>query len=264
MYQALLRRGLVERLGLRFELSGDGTGDIVGVPAEVRARFSKRRAAIEEYMRKTGSRSSGGRGRHPDNPPGQGPAGLRTGPAHRMATGGGAAPLRPGLCSRSPGRLFAALPTDQALASRITLDDATFDAAKAMWVVAALTPDGGELVKEASGTRVSSSRGPGVARGDEVLGRYRTALGRAIRVCRRRDPTRRRSCCDFARLRASTATRHSKTGTVGARCGRREDRWATAARHDCGLFVVCGLRRPDHTNPENAVTCMFPGREGGT
>ncbi len=32
---------------------------------------------------------------------------------------------------RSPGRLFAALPTYEALASRITLDEATFDAAEA-------------------------------------------------------------------------------------------------------------------------------------
>ena len=48
---------------------------------------------------------------------------------------------------RSTGRLFAALPTDEALASRITLDDATFDAAKAVWAVAAAAPDGAELVE---------------------------------------------------------------------------------------------------------------------
>jgi conjugative relaxase-like TrwC/TraI family protein len=55
VYQALLRRGLVESLGVSFELSGDGTGDIVGVPADVRTQFSKRRAAITEHMRKKGT-----------------------------------------------------------------------------------------------------------------------------------------------------------------------------------------------------------------
>ncbi len=95
VYQALLRRGLVERLGLSFELSGDGTGDIVGVPAEVRAKFSKRRAAITEHMRKKGTAG----------PRAAEVATLATrqakdhsvselGPAHRMATGGRPARLR--------------------------------------------------------------------------------------------------------------------------------------------------------------------------
>ncbi|HEX7277753.1 MAG TPA: MobF family relaxase, partial [Acidimicrobiales bacterium] len=148
VYQALLRRGLVERLGLSFELSGDGTGDIVGVPAEVRARFSKRRAAIEEHMRTRGT--SGPRAAEV--------ATLATRQAKDQSVSG--LDLRIGWrqeadqlgfdvasVPRSTGRLFAALPTDEALASRITLDDATFDAAKAVWAVAAAAPDGAGLAE---------------------------------------------------------------------------------------------------------------------
>ena len=148
VYQALLRRGLVERLGLSFELSGDGTGDIVGVPAEVRAKFSKRRAAITEHMRKQGT--SGPRAAEV--------ATLATRQAKdhsvseldlRIGWRQEAEQLGFDVASvpRSPRRLFAALPTDEALASRITLDDATFDAAKAVWAVAAAAPDGAELAE---------------------------------------------------------------------------------------------------------------------
>ena len=49
--------------------------------------------------------------------------------------------------------------------------------------------------------------------------------------------------------------------SASARRGLRE---TATARHDCGLFVVCGLRRPDHANLENALTCTFTSREGGT
>ena len=148
VYQALLRRGLVERLGLSFELSGDGTGDIVGVPAEVRTKFSKRRAAIAEHMRKKGT----------FGPRAAEVATLVTREAKdhsvseldlRIGWRQEADQLGFDVASvpRSPGRLFAALPTDEALASRITLDDATFDAAKAVWAVAAAAPDGAELVE---------------------------------------------------------------------------------------------------------------------
>ena len=138
VYQALLRRGLVERLGVSFELSGDGTGDIVGVPAEVRARFSKRRAAITEHMRKKGT--SGPRAAEvatlatrqaKDHSVSE--LDLRIGWRQEAEQLG----FDPASVPRSPGRLFAALPTDEALASRITLDEATFDAAKAVWAVAA-------------------------------------------------------------------------------------------------------------------------------
>jgi conjugative relaxase-like TrwC/TraI family protein len=148
VYQAILRRGLVDRLGLRFELSGDGTGDIVGVPAEVRARFSKRRAAIEEHMRKQGT--SGPRAAEvatlatrqaKDHSVSE--LDLRIGWRQEAEQLGFEATSVP----RSPRRLFAALPNDEALASRITLDDATFDAAKAVWAVAALATDGAELAE---------------------------------------------------------------------------------------------------------------------
>ena len=148
VYQALLRRGLVERLGVSFELSGDGTGDIVGVPAEVRTRFSKRRAAITEHMRKQGT--SGPRAAEvatlatrqaKDHSVSE--LDLRIGWRQEAEQLGFAVTSVP----RVPGRSFTALPTDEALASRITLDDATFDAAKAVWAVAASMLDGGEMVE---------------------------------------------------------------------------------------------------------------------
>ena len=148
VYQALLRRGLVERLGVSFELPGDGTGDIVGIPAEVRARFSKRRAAIEEHMRKKGT----------SGPKAAEVATLVTREAKdhsvseldlRIRWRQEAEQLGFDAASvpRSPGRLLAALPSDEALASRVTQDDATFDAAKPMWAVAASMPDGAELAE---------------------------------------------------------------------------------------------------------------------
>ena len=148
VYQALLRRGLVESLGLSFELSGDGTGDIVGVGAEVRAQFSKRRAAITEHMRKKGTAG----------PRAAEVATLATRQAKDHSVSG--LDLRigwrqeaehlgfdPAVVPRSPGRLFADLPTDETLASRITLDEATFDAAKAVWAVAAAAADGAEVAE---------------------------------------------------------------------------------------------------------------------
>ncbi len=53
----------------------------------------------------------------------------------------------PASVPRSSGRAFAPLPIDEALAGRITLDEATFDAAKAVWVVAAAASDGAELAE---------------------------------------------------------------------------------------------------------------------
>ena len=148
VYQALLRRGLVERLGVSFELSGDGTGDIVGVPAEVRARFSKRRAAMTEHMRKKGT--SGPRAAEvatlatrqaKDHSVSE--LDLRIGWRQEADQLG----FDPASVPRSPRRAFAVLSTDTALARLVTLNAATFDAAKAVWAVAASMPDGGELAE---------------------------------------------------------------------------------------------------------------------
>ncbi len=51
----------------------------------------------------------------------------------------------PASIPRTPDRQFAALPTDEEIASRITLDDATFDRAKVAWVLAANAVDGADL-----------------------------------------------------------------------------------------------------------------------
>ncbi|MGH9226324.1 MAG: MobF family relaxase [Acidimicrobiales bacterium] len=148
LYQALLRRRLVETLGLRFVVSGDGTGDIDGIPREVLRRFSKRRTAIEEHMRKRGT------------------AGAKAAQVATLATRNAkdhsvseldlhirweeeAAQIGfdPGSIRRSARRQLAALPTDEEIASRITVDDATFDRAKAVWVIAANAVDGAGLAE---------------------------------------------------------------------------------------------------------------------
>jgi conjugative relaxase-like TrwC/TraI family protein len=46
VYQAVLRRELVGRLGVRFELHANGTAEVTGIDAPVRRAFSKRRVAI--------------------------------------------------------------------------------------------------------------------------------------------------------------------------------------------------------------------------
>ena len=58
LYQAALRAQLAERLGVRFTPVTNGTGEVIGIPADVIRHFSQRRAEIEEHMRTRGERSA--------------------------------------------------------------------------------------------------------------------------------------------------------------------------------------------------------------
>lgn len=60
IYQSVLRRGLSERLGVRFGEVVKGSADIVGIDKPQRRAFSKRRAAIEARMAEHGTKSRRG------------------------------------------------------------------------------------------------------------------------------------------------------------------------------------------------------------
>ena len=60
VYQAVLRHELGERLGVRFEPSSPGVGEVVGITTKVRRAFSRRRIEIEAVMAEHGVRSARG------------------------------------------------------------------------------------------------------------------------------------------------------------------------------------------------------------
>src|SRR5690606_14770268 len=60
VYQSVLRHELGERLGVRFEPSAPGVGEVVGFPTKLRRAFSRRRIEIEVVMAEHGVRSAHG------------------------------------------------------------------------------------------------------------------------------------------------------------------------------------------------------------
>ncbi|GMU78779.1 MAG: hypothetical protein AMXMBFR46_15730 [Acidimicrobiia bacterium] len=60
VYQSVLRRELTERLGVRFEPSAPGVGEVVGISRQLRRAFSRRRIEIEASMAEHGARSARG------------------------------------------------------------------------------------------------------------------------------------------------------------------------------------------------------------
>jgi Ti-type conjugative transfer relaxase TraA len=60
VYQAVLRHELARRVGVRFEASAPGVGEVVGISAKVRRAFSRRRIEIEAAMAEHGVRSAHG------------------------------------------------------------------------------------------------------------------------------------------------------------------------------------------------------------
>ena len=60
LYQAVLRHGLSERLGVGFGASQRGVREVEGVPPRVRRQFSQRRVEIEKAMAEHGARSKRG------------------------------------------------------------------------------------------------------------------------------------------------------------------------------------------------------------
>ncbi|MBS1836081.1 MAG: relaxase domain-containing protein [Actinobacteria bacterium] len=60
VYQSVLRRELTERLGVRFEPSAPGVGEVVGISRQLRRAFSRRRIEIEAAMAEHGAHSARG------------------------------------------------------------------------------------------------------------------------------------------------------------------------------------------------------------
>src|SRR3546814_708795 len=60
VYQAVLRHELGVRLGVRFEPSSPGVGEVVGISPKARRAFSRRRIEIEVVMAEHGVRSAHG------------------------------------------------------------------------------------------------------------------------------------------------------------------------------------------------------------
>ena len=58
LYQAVLRRELTERVGVKWEPVQRGAADVQGVPRDVIEHFSQRRAEIVQHMAKHGGRSA--------------------------------------------------------------------------------------------------------------------------------------------------------------------------------------------------------------
>src|SRR5262249_18322181 len=58
LYQASLRRELTKRLGVAWTPVDQGIAEIVGIDAEVREHFSRRRAEIVERLRERGGRTA--------------------------------------------------------------------------------------------------------------------------------------------------------------------------------------------------------------
>lgn len=60
VYQAVLRQELADRLGVRFEPSVPGVGEVVGISKHLRRLFSRRRTEIEASMAQHGAHSARG------------------------------------------------------------------------------------------------------------------------------------------------------------------------------------------------------------
>lgn len=60
VYQSVLRRELADRLGVQFESSAPGVGEVVGMSRQLRRAFSRRRIEIEAAMAEHGARSARG------------------------------------------------------------------------------------------------------------------------------------------------------------------------------------------------------------
>lgn len=60
VYQSVLRRELADRVGVRFEPSVPGVGEVVGVSKQLRRVFSRRRIEIQASMAEHGARSARG------------------------------------------------------------------------------------------------------------------------------------------------------------------------------------------------------------
>ncbi len=137
VYQSVPRHELVERLGVRFEPTAPGVGEVAGIPERVGRVFSRRRLAIEQPMAAHGAHSATGAqtatltGR-PAKPEPVDEATLRRGWALRAVEAGfdGTVP------TATPSRAVEVV-DDISLGGVLTVQDSTFDRRQVFRVVAA-------------------------------------------------------------------------------------------------------------------------------
>jgi len=186
VYQSVLRRELADRLGVRFEPSAPGVGEVVGIPERVRRAFSRRRAAIEQSMADRGAHSARGAqaatlASRTTKPQPVDEATLRKEWSHRAAEIGfdGAVPVGGG-AAVEPGVIH------EVLGRQLTHQDATFDRRQVFRAVAESATQGlgydaiRERVEEFLAAPAVVEVVPGCWTTPEMLALEADALGRAV------------------------------------------------------------------------------------
>jgi conjugative relaxase-like TrwC/TraI family protein len=151
IYQAVLRRHLVERLGVRFGPVTKGYADVEGIDSEARRAFSRRRIAIERSMVEHGVRSRRGAqvatlDTRPDKPTPMTEEALRA--AWRERAGEMGVDVRAAL--GRPGSVVAISGSDDELARALTGKDASFERRRVVEAVAQSARNG-LLLEEITG-----------------------------------------------------------------------------------------------------------------
>lgn len=137
IYQAVLRRRLAERLGVRFGPVKKGYAEVVGIDKAARRAFSRRRIAIERSMAEHGVRSRRGAqvatlDTRPDKPTPTTEGVLRTAWSERADEIG----LDVGMALGRPGPVAAVSGSDDELAHVLTERDASFERRRVVEAVA--------------------------------------------------------------------------------------------------------------------------------
>jgi conjugative relaxase-like TrwC/TraI family protein len=143
IYQGMLRRRLVERLGVRFGPVTNGYAEVVGIDRQARRAFSRRRIAIERAMAEHGARSKRGAqiatlDTRPDKPEAMTEEALRAAWAERADEIG----LDVRKVLGRPGPVAAKSGSDAQLATVLTERHASFERRRAVEAVAESSPNG--------------------------------------------------------------------------------------------------------------------------
>ncbi|MGH9030645.1 MAG: MobF family relaxase, partial [Acidimicrobiia bacterium] len=151
IYQAVLRRHLVERLGVRFGPVTKGYAEVDGIDREARRAFSRRRIAIEQSMAEHGVRSRRGAqvatlDTRPDKPTPMTEEALRAAWAERADEIG----LDVRAALGRPGSVAAISDSHDELARALTEKDASFERRRVVEAVAQSARNG-LLLEEITG-----------------------------------------------------------------------------------------------------------------
>ncbi|MGH9151299.1 MAG: MobF family relaxase [Acidimicrobiales bacterium] len=143
IYQGVLRRRLVEHLGVRFGPVTKGYAEVVGIDRDARRAFSRRRVAIEKAMVEHGVRSKRGAqiatlDTRPDKPEAMTEEALRAAWAERADEIG----LDVRRVLGRPGPVPAMSGTDEHLATVLTERNASFERRRVVEAVAESSPNG--------------------------------------------------------------------------------------------------------------------------